>query len=107
MNSVTGGKGCLFVVAIGAGVGAGVGVYALNDQMAPSIFLGLGLALLYTVIAAGIVHFCETLEKFAFPDDRNPWDAETRAYLGAFWPLSLLFWMVITPFFAIINRLFR
>lgn len=62
------------------------------------------IGLLYPVTAAIAVGVCELI---AFPDTKTKWDADKRAAQGAIWPLSLLFWILITPFFAIINRLFR
>lgn len=106
MKGVIGGRGCLFVVAVAVGSTYAVFIYGRYVRGAPAVLIGLGLALLYTVAAAWVVRICEVLRAVAFPEDREEWDGEIRAFLGAFWPLSLSFWIIMAIFFGIINRLF-
>lgn len=107
MKEFTGGKGCLFVAAVAVGTSAAVVIYGASRRAIAAALIGFGLALLYTVLAAWAVGVCEALRTLAFPGNTGAWSIEVRTYLGACWPLSILFWIVITPFFAIINRLFR
>jgi hypothetical protein len=107
---VGGGRGCLFVVAVAVGSWLAAALAMAGVTMPMYVVAGLGLALLYPFVAAWVVGICEDLERWSFPKrtpERKRWDVETRAYAGAFWPVSLLFWLVISPFFAIINRVFR
>jgi hypothetical protein len=107
MDEMTSGKGVLFVVAVATGVASGWAIFLASLQPILAAVIGFILALLYTVAAAWAVGACAVLRRFSFPASEDTWSSDTKAYMGAFWPVSLLFWVVISPFFAIINRLFR
>ena len=99
------GRGCLFVVAAGLGVWAAV--IAFNEKGSPAAavaFFVVGLG--YTFLSALAVQICKGLRWLAFPGS-DGWDSNTAVLWGAVWPLSLVFWLIITPFFALINRLFK
>jgi hypothetical protein len=107
MSDAADGKGCLFAASLVAGFGIGV-VLHNNDYSFPlSIGFGLLGALLYPVVGAVAVSFCGALRSIAFPDSKEKWSGDTKAYIGAYWPLSILYWLAITPFFAVISRVFR
>ncbi|MDX6610934.1 MAG: hypothetical protein QOD75_120 [Blastocatellia bacterium] len=124
MSDGTFGRGCLFAASVSAAIVAGVGTllyFGLTptsdgygfawENLAflaiPSIVVGAVVGLLYPVVAAFAVSACELLRKIAFPHISTQWDSDSRAILGAIWPLSLAFWLMIAPFYAIINRLFK
>ena len=107
MQEMTGGKFWLFIIAVASGMAVSSVIYTRSLQLFPAALLGIGVALLYPLIAAGAVGVCSTLRRFSFPDSKEDWSSDEKAYLGAFWPVSLLFWLIISPFFAIINRVFR
>ncbi len=73
----------------------------------PALLVGVIVGLLYPVCAAVSVNICESLRNIAFPYDQTPWEDEVKPLMGSIWPLSLAYWLVITPFYAIINRLFK
>jgi hypothetical protein len=106
-----GGRACLFFVAFAAGIWLSHLLYGYGFSLFIAIGIGFIIALLYPVVAAIAVGVCVGLRKWAFPEgtepEVKPWDRETKAYMGAFWPLSLSFWIMIFPFFWIFNRLFR
>ena len=103
-------QGCLFLAAIGVGFGLACSLVVDAAPILPSIGAGLIAAILYTILAAAIVGVCEKLAKWGFPEraaSGQSWNRETKAFVGSIWPLSLLFWLVVSPFFVIINRAFR
>lgn len=104
-NESSGGRGCLFVIAAALGGWAGTVVthtHGLGEAAIAFFAVGIG----YSFLAALAVWICKGLRYLAFPGT-SAWDGDTAAWWGAFWPLSLLFWLLITPFFALINRLFK
>jgi hypothetical protein len=76
-------------------------------SVAVALVIGLVTGILYVLVAAFAIGICQVLRKWAYPNEAHPWTADTKAMLGAFWPVSLLFWSLICPFFCVINRLFR
>jgi len=105
INEASGGRGCLFVIAAGHGCWAAALVaqaHGLGEAAIAFFAVGLG----YSLLAAVAVEVCKGLRYLAFPG-ASAWDGDTAAMWGAFWPLSLVFWLLITPFFALINRLFK
>ena len=72
------------------------------------VFFGCLVSLLYPVFAALSVKSIFLLFKFALIWDKNyRWIIEYRILVGAFWPITLPFALVIAFYSAIINRLFR
>lgn len=126
-SEVTFGKGCLFAASVSAALVTGVGTllylgltpsakspdgYVFEwEKLAflavPSFIVGAVVGLVYPISASLAVMACKQLRKIAFPYTKTQWSDDTIAMLGAIWPLSLAFWLIITPFFAIINRLFK
>lgn len=104
-NEIGGGRGCLFVVAAGLGVFAAY-AFAVRDMWGVGVLVFFGVGLGYTLLAALAVQFCQGLRSLAFPS-ATAWDGDTAAGWAVLWPLSLVFWLIITPFFAMINRLFK
>jgi hypothetical protein len=95
----------MFMVAAGFGISAAVLVgKRFGYWQAVLAFFAVGL--LYPILGALIVDVCKELRRWAFPGI-TAWDSDTTAGWGAFWPLSIVFWLTIAPFFAIINRLFK
>ena len=68
-------------------------------------FLAAGVA--YPFVAALAITICRVLQVLAIPGSDPNWSCDVRAGLGAIWPLPLAFWIISTPFLAVINRLFR
>jgi hypothetical protein len=102
-----GGRGCLFAVAFVLSVLAAIGVFNTGGNIIGTVIAFFLVGIVYSVLAAGVVGICHSLRALAFPDSKSTWDHETAAMWGAVWPLSLCFWIMITPFFFCINRLFR
>lgn len=99
------GKAWLFFVTINVGFWTAAVVYhKIGFWGATLTFFVMGLG--YSFLGALAVMVCKWLYSIAFPNG-NEWDGNTAAFLGSLWPLSILFWLIITPFFALINRLFK
>lgn len=104
-DEVGGARGCLFVVAAALGIWGGViASYHAGFLASVAAFFIVGLG--YTLLSALAVQVCKGLRWLAFPG-ASPWDGRTAVMWGSVWPLSLVFWLIVTPFFALINRLFR
>lgn len=100
----SGGRVCLFIFGAVLGFSGAASVIEKGGfGIAAIAFFGVGLG--YSFLAALAVEICKILRSIAFPGS-SEWDCNTAVWLGAFWPLSLSFWLIIAPFFAIINRLF-
>lgn len=104
-DDIFSGKGCLFVVALGLAVLIGYAVLDRSNSWGRALLYGVGAGLFYPLIGAAAVGLCGVLRKGAFPNV-SEWEGETKAWLGAFWPISIVFWILIFPFFFIINRIF-
>ncbi len=108
------GKVFLFFVSLGLGAFFAWLAYSPTGGFTPLLFAtGCGslTSVLYILIGAFAVRACEALKGWAFPADPGekitPWTANIRASITAIWPLSLPFWILLSVFFAVINRLFR
>jgi len=77
-----------------------------NDPIL-SLLIAAAVAFVYPVIAAFVVFICEHCRSWAYLNDVNKWNKGTKIYLGAFWPLLLIWSLIIYTFLAIVNRLFR
>lgn len=102
------GHGCLFFASLGTGVFLSYRLAKAGTTAPIYVFAGLAAGLLYPVFGAGAVWICQNLWRWAFPDERDmELDLESRTFVGAVWPIALLVSLVVSPFFAIINRLYR
>jgi hypothetical protein len=101
------GKLFLFLGSLALGIGAGVATYRLT-ALGPfaTAVVGPLVAISHPFVAAVAVQVCEDLHKWAFPDTYEPWSVEKRVAHGAAWPVTLCFWVVVSVFYAAINRLF-
>ena len=95
---VSSGLICLFAAGI---------AYKMSRSLILSAATVLVVAILNPVIARVSVAAAEFFHRAAFPDTYSPWNRGVKAWGGAFWPVILLFWIVIFIFFVSINRLFR
>jgi len=68
--------------------------------------IGLAVSLLYSVTAAWIIRLCEAIKCWAYCGQVEKWDDETRLFLAALWPLTLICCSVLYLFLGIIHRLF-
>lgn len=97
---------CLFLMAVIFGlVAASKAGARLSGLVAIVVFFVVGS--LYSFFAAFAIRLCRWLQVVAFPDEKMKWEPKVEIWLAAIWPLALCFWIVITPFYAIINRMYR
>ena len=61
--------------------------------------VGLAIAILSAWIAAKIVGFCERLKTWAYKGDTSySWGVNYKVVFGAFWPLTLIFSVILYIF---------
>ena len=107
MNETDGKLAVFFSSVIIGGIG-GVIAFQWVESVFGAVVRGFIVALLNPVVAATCVRIIEDLMAWALIKPKaNQWDVGTRAYVGAFWPFTTLFWLVGSIFFAIINRLWK
>ncbi len=70
-----------------------------------AILLGFLATFLYPLLGFGATLVCQGLRFAAFPRAR-PWKRDDRMIHAAVWPISLLFWLVVGPFYVLLNVLF-
>lgn len=104
-DDIFSGKGCLFVIALGLAVLIGAAVLDSSNSWGRALLYGGGAGLLYPLIGAAAVGLCGVLRRGAFPNVSER-ESETKAWIGALWTISIVFWILIFPFFSIINRVF-
>ena len=98
----------LFLASTIAGVSAGAVLrVGTGLSWATIVLLGFITALLHPLVGILVVGICEDLRNWSFPQEQKRWDRSSRVGLVALWPPVLLSWLLISPSFAIINRLFR
>lgn len=100
------GKLFLFLGSCAVGIGASLLMYRISESVAWGITAGVVVGLANPFVAAAAVKVCEALHHWAFPDTHEKWSVEKQVGHGAAWPLTLLFWVVVSVFYAAINRLF-
>ena len=104
----TGGKEALFISSLVVGTVSGILLYRyFRLPVVPSILLGSLCALLNPFAARLSVWLSQRLHCLAFPDTYEDWSIEKRVWMGAFWPITLPFWIVVFIFFVSINHIFR
>jgi hypothetical protein len=104
----TGGKIALFIssIVIGA-ICSSVLHLHFRFPLTSSIPWGILTAILNPAAARLAVCLSQKLHHLAFPDTYEMWSVERKVWMGAFWPITLLFWIVVFIFFISINRIFR
>jgi hypothetical protein len=107
-NEGLGGKVALFIASGVIGLFFGeVAYHAAQISLLESCLAGLLAAIVNPFLARVSVAISQALYHAAFPDTYSPWTTRGKAWVGAFWPITLPFWIVIFVFFVSINRLFR
>ena len=95
----------IFAVSLFAGVGLNAACRELGVSPTYSVVLGVIAVFAYPVLGALVVAVCGKLRAWAFPGSPPAaWTGEGKALLGAVWPICLVFWFVVAPFYAILNR---
>ena len=101
------GKGVIFVASLAIavisfpilkGFGLGTGL---------SIFTAIVLALINPVLAGVMAKLCEMFNQLGFPATYQPWSGVKKIWMGAFWPLTVVYWVVVGIVFAIIHQAFK
>jgi hypothetical protein len=82
------------------------GGLGLNSIIVAGLF-GLGAGLLYPVVGAAVVRFCEGLRLWAYQGDIERWSKRQRITLGALWPVTLITSLTTYVFLGVIHRAFR
>jgi hypothetical protein len=105
---VEGGKIVLFIASIITGgiCGCLINRY-LGESIPCAIVYGFFFALINPIVARISVWFSQLLHSVAFPDTHKSWSVAGKVWTGAFWPITLPFWIVVFLFFISINHLFR
>lgn len=94
----------LFVVSAFGGI---IYLVGLGRIGVIEVLIAFAIMLLYPLVGASVVGICELIRDFAFPKATEGWSREEHLVIAAIWPISLLYWLVVGPAFAIINRVFR
>jgi len=98
----------LGIISICAGLFSFYFMAESSDGILRGAIFGCLVSLLYPVFANLAVKSILHLFKFALIWGKNyTWALEYQVLVGAFWPITLLFALVIAFYSAIINRLFR
>lgn len=106
-DQIPGGHVALFLAASMFGLIAAVVLYGLGDAGLVRAVIAFFLAGIgYTLAAAVAVMICKMLRRLSFPTLED-WDVESAVAWGVFWPGSLFFWLIVTPFFIVISRIFK
>ena len=90
-------------------IASGIKVFVLLETHC-NIYLKL-LALLivsysYSILSGYAIHFCCHLKQWANGDKDKEWSMEDKIFFGSFWPITLLFSLIIFTFLRIINSLY-
>jgi polyferredoxin len=100
-------KAFFIVVSLGFGLFVGIKAERAFESTEIALGAGLGAALLYPLLSAFIIEFCEDLRKWAYQEQASPWHDGKRILLGAIWPITLVASAIIFIFLGLINRLYR
>ena len=91
------GAGCLFVVSLAFGYLVGYGAHASGQN--PVLWV-IGGVICYAALAGTSVAISERMWRWSHgADSPKQWDREERAWVGAFWPVTLPFYVVASLFF--------
>ena len=82
------------------------GGLSLNSILVAGL-LGLGAGLLYPVVGAAVVRFCEGLRLWAYQNDIERWSKRQKITLGALWPVTLITSLTTYVFLGVIHRAFK
>lgn len=95
------GAGCLVVMATLAGALAGTQLVAAHP-----IGLGIAIGVAYIIAAGMSVTVSQALWLWSRgPDKTHHWTLDEKAWIGAFWPVTLPFYLLASLFFAIVSRI--
>lgn len=78
---------------------------APTDRWFLSSIVFFGMLILYPTIGALVSNICAALRRHAFIDP-EPWSEGTIRLVAAFWPVSIVVWVVLWPIAALVNRVF-
>ena len=102
------GKIILFITSFVAGTICGILLYRYSRlPLASSILWGSLSAVLNPFAARLSVWLSQRLHCLAFQDTYESWSIERKVWMGAFWAITLPFWVVVFIFFVSINHIFR
>jgi hypothetical protein len=96
-----------FLILISIFAGILVGWRFKSVDSIKSILIGLIVSILYPIIAAGVIGLCEAMKNWAYCGKIKRWTQAKRLSLGALWPITLVFCIIVYSFLGIINRVFR
>lgn len=102
------GKVVLLITSFVVGAICGILLYRYSRfLLASSILWGSLFAVLNPFAARLSVWLSQRLHRLAFQDTYESWSIERKVWVGAFWPITLPFWVVMFIFFVSINHIFR
>ncbi len=108
-------KALMIVVSLIAAIGAmwifydqnsGYDDYFSNGDMIILVVLGIATSLLYPVLGAFAIKLCEGVRSWAYKATIQNWSDQQRLLFGAFWPVTVLFSLIVYMYLGIIHRLF-
>ncbi len=99
----------LFFVSLAIGIITGLIIYFFFDvELLITLLIVISGVMLYPIFGAGSLLMVDFLLKWSLMMDKNDvWKLGDRILIGITWPVALVFCLIVCPFFAITNRLFR
>ena len=106
-EDISAGKICLFVASFIFGLCIFL-ICLLDFEMGwiISIFLMLLTMFAYPVVGAIIISLCDDLRQWAYLYQAEEWRESDRLFAGAFWPLMLIYSLIVYTFMGIVHRSF-
>lgn len=68
--------------------------------------MGFIVAFVNPFIAASAAEYAERLEAWSSPDSHQAWTISKRAAIGAGWPITLAYYVIVSCFYWSINKHF-
>ena len=72
-----------------------------------NIIIGLVVSLGYPVTGAFVIMLCSIYRKKATFGNSEPWKKELKIGLGAIWPLTLIWSLIVYTYLLLINMVFK
>lgn len=100
-------KVILFLTSLMIGLLAATVLWVSYDlAIGRALTWGLLVAVCNPLAARTAVWLSELMHHGAFPRTYEPWTLRRRVWHGAFWPVTIAFWLVVFLFFISINNVF-
>ena len=103
-------KGFLVLLSLGAGLAIFLlitnRVLVIPEDGPSPIVISIFVAFLYPFVGAFVIFICNHYRSWACGADLDEWN-DDKIMLGAVWPLTLVWSLIVYTYLAVINRLFN